>query len=54
MTESASKEILIVDISEPDNLTDKTTTVTEYLKNIKLEELLVRRWVASSEKQDVD
>lgn len=54
VTESASKEILIVDISEPDNLTDKTTTVSEYLKNIKLEELLVRRWVASSEKQDVD
>lgn len=54
VTESASKELLVVDIHEPINVKDKMATVTDYTNCIKLEEVLVRRWVASSEKQDVD
>ena len=54
VTESASKELLLIDVYEPDDIDEKALTVSNYLKCIKLEEVLVRRWVASSEKQDVD
>ena len=54
VTESASKELLLIDIFEPDDVNEKVYSVTNYLSCIKLEEVLVRRWVASTEKQDVD
>ena len=54
VTESASKELLLIDVYEPDDVDEKALTVSHYLNSIKLEEVLVRRWVASSEKQDVD
>ena len=54
VTESASKELLLVDIHEPNDVKDKMNTITDYINCIRLEEVLVRRWVASSEKQDVD
>ena len=52
VTESASKELLLIDMFGSKDLIHKSTTVTEYFAAINLQEVLVRRWVASSEKQD--
>jgi len=53
VTESASKELLLMDVFETRNWKSKGSTVTEYMDSIKLEEILVRRWVASCEKNDL-
>lgn len=53
VTESASKELLLIDVFETDSWRSKGSTVTEYMENITLEEILVRRWVASCEKNDL-
>ena len=52
VTESAGKELLIVDILEEKEMKVNKNTVSEFFESIRLEELLVRRWVPSSEKKD--
>ena len=55
VTESASKELMLVDVFEAKQPRAKNChTVTDYLKSVNLQEVLVRRWVASCERQDVN
>lgn len=53
VTESASKELLLVDVFESEQSRNQSdNNVTDYLKCISLQEVLMRRWVASCERQD--
>jgi tRNA-intron lyase len=52
VTESAAKELLILEVSESCPKINADSLVTEYLDNVNVKEVLVRRWVAAQKRED--
>ncbi len=52
VTESAAKELLILEVSESSQKINVDSSVTEYLDNVSVKEVLVRRWVAAQKRED--
>lgn len=49
VTESAGKELLLVQINQKES--EENSNVKEILKNMQIEEILIRRWVANLERE---
>ena len=52
VTESAAKELLVVEVLENVSDVERDLTAAEYLKSVVVREVLVKRWVASQKRED--
>ena len=52
VTESAAKELLIVEVDEKNSKIKEDCSPNEYLNNVSVKEVLARRWVASQKRED--
>ena len=52
VTESAAKELLIVEVDEKNSKIKDNCSAGDYLNNVSVKEVLVRRWVASQKRED--
>ena len=52
VTESAAKELLILEVFESCPQINSDSSVAEYLDNVSVKEVLVRRWVAAQKRED--
>ncbi|XP_041048405.1 tRNA-splicing endonuclease subunit Sen2 isoform X1 [Carcharodon carcharias] len=51
-TSNVSKELLLCYLIKPSNMTDEEMTSPECMKKIKVQELIVSRWISSRERTD--
>ena len=52
VTESAAKELMIAEVWQNEHKIKEGSSVKEYLDNVVVKEVLVRRWVASQKRED--
>jgi tRNA-intron lyase len=52
VTESAAKELLVVEVHEDASMSERNLTVSEYLESVVVKEVLVKRWVASQKREE--
>ena len=52
VTESAAKELLVVEVLEQASDVERDLTAADYLKSVVVREVLVKRWVASQKRED--
>ncbi|XP_068018769.1 tRNA-splicing endonuclease subunit Sen2 isoform X2 [Melanerpes formicivorus] len=53
-TANASKELMLCYVIRPSDMTDEEMSTPECMKRIKVQELIVSRWVSSRERSDQD
>ena len=52
VTESAAKDLMIAEVWQNEHKIKEGSSVKEYLDNVVVKEVLVRRWVASQKRED--
>jgi tRNA-intron lyase len=52
VTESAAKELMIAEVWHNEHKIKENTSINEYLDNVVVKEVLVRRWVASQKREN--